>query len=362
MMAIHDMQAPFPADAALNRDVIETSPQAPQQICDRTRIHDPAALNSPGKILNYIPGDPSVSLDPKEVYDFLSRELNTPVLDELYPRLWLAAKKASHNIDPLNVQRFKQREILAVEDPKLHLIWQHNRIFLKPIPVCLLNYEFWSTFLVTPQNATLAWTNARETNLHFDRSVALGFLRSYALLIQHRLDFTLARENHLIPGDFDWIEWSTFMAHFRHIQDDQVSRRYHFGQLRLSRLNWVTRLLRPRSSKLKWYYEVPHWSISAYMESLIAPVLFAFASLSVILSSMQVVLSTPPEGLFQQLNDKGVQAMRRTFWAFSVLVLFFSNIMWGLLIAIPFLVLFWQAIYGFRNRKRSFVVSAAEKA
>ncbi len=42
----------------------------------------------------YVPGEPSVSLAPDEVHDFLVRELNTPILDELYTRLWLVARKS----------------------------------------------------------------------------------------------------------------------------------------------------------------------------------------------------------------------------------------------------------------------------
>lgn len=49
-----------------------------------------------------VPGQPNVSLDQKDVDAFLARELNTPILDELYPRLWLVARKSGANIDPLH--------------------------------------------------------------------------------------------------------------------------------------------------------------------------------------------------------------------------------------------------------------------
>lgn len=61
------------------------------------------------------------------------------------------------------------------------------------------------------------------------------------------------------------------------------------------------------------------------MEQAIAPLIFAFASLSLVLSSMQV-LSVPVDGLkFGQLYAFGPQAMRRAFRVFSIIVLLLSG-------------------------------------
>lgn len=81
----------------------------------------------------------------------------------------------------------------------------------------MLNYEFWAEHL-PPSTAELAsgsqLLQRRETTAPFDRKVAMRFLRSYAFLIQHRLDFILACENHLIPDNVDWMKWCNFIAHF----------------------------------------------------------------------------------------------------------------------------------------------------
>ena len=87
-------------------------------------------------------------------------------------------------------------------------------------------------------------TNKTETGtaVMAHRALAVGFLRSYARLVASPLDFALAKEAHLLPDDggnnsFDWLAWAAFIQHFRRLGDEHVAPRYHYGQLRLSRLN-----------------------------------------------------------------------------------------------------------------------------
>jgi len=184
--------------------------------------------------------------------------------------------------------------------------------------------------------------------------VAVGFLRSYAHLIQHPSDFVLARERHLIPDDIDWIQWSKFIASFRRMEDHKVAKRYHYGQLRLSRLHWAIRILRPRSASTKWFYELPYWSTTSYIEWAIAPFFFVFASLSIVLSSMQIIVSVPSDGL--GFSILGLQATGRACWVFSIAVLLFSGVTWILLLVIPFSVLIWQLSWAIKNRKEAISV------
>ena len=98
-----------------------------------------------------------------------------------------------------------------------------------------------------------------------------------------------------------------------------------------------------------------------YIERAIAPLIFVFASLSLILSSMQVILSVPADGLkFGQLDASGPQAMRRAFWVFSTIVLLLSGAIWVLLVFIPFSVIAWQISWGFRNRGKAAIKRTAE--
>lgn len=302
------------------------------------------SVNSPDEPPSYIPGHRNEDLDQSTIDKFLAQELNTPILDELYPRLWSVARKSSANIDPLHKQRVKGRAIVPTEDPQLHLIWYHDRIHLKPIPDCLLNHNFWTAHL--PSSADKASQSDGETPTpKFERSIALGFLRSYAYLVQHRSDFKLAREHQLIPDYVDWVKWSKFIYHFRHIKDAQVAKRYHYGQMRLSRLNWAVRLFQPRSARTAWFYEIPYWSTGLYVQRAIAPLIFAFASISLVLSSMQVALAVPTDEL-----GLGLQATGKVFWAFSIMVMFWFGLVLILLFLIPFCVLVWQLSWGYKNR------------
>ncbi|EIT80749.1 hypothetical protein AO1008_07183 [Aspergillus oryzae 100-8] len=241
---------------------------------------------------------------------FLAQELNTPVLDELYPRLWLVARKSGTSIDALHEQKLKGREVVPVENPQLHLVWHRDKFYIKPLPECLLNHDFWTGHL-----------SSHGTN---KRSVALGFVRSYAHLIKHRSDFALVHVHHLIPETVTWNAWCQFIQHFRHCEDTQVAKRYHYGQLCLSRLNWAVRLFQPPCAKTIWFYDVPYWS------RISAPLIFGFASISLVLSSMQVILSISTDEM--TLGAVGL--------------------VWTLLLVIPIAVLFWQVSWGFKNRKQ----------
>jgi hypothetical protein len=287
-----------------------------------------------------------VNLLAPKVNAYLSTELETPLLDTLYDRLWLVARKSGRGIDALHVQRIKGRNIIA-EDPRFYLIWQQDSIYVKPLPVFLLNYDFWTMYLRLSESKELHSTSSREVSpsaiADFDRSIAVEFLRSYAFLIQHRLDFVLAKESHLIPDDVDWVKWSKFIGNFRTLGDDQVAKRYHYGQLRLSRVNWVVRLFRPPPASTGWFYEITYWSITQYVAQATIALVFGFASASLALTSMHVALSVPADALwFQQTTQSGLRDMRRTFWVFSIIVLLVVGLIWALLLGIPLVILVWQ--------------------
>lgn len=102
-------EAPFPTATALSTDRLK--------IPDLQR-HNPASSSTSDELdesLLHVPGEPTVSLSPAEVRSFLTRELCTPVLDELYNRLWLVARKSGGSIDALHCQRIKERHIVPTE-------------------------------------------------------------------------------------------------------------------------------------------------------------------------------------------------------------------------------------------------------
>ena len=118
------------------------------------------------------------------------------------------------------------------------------------------------------------------------RMSALGFLRTYYYLIQHESDFEIARnETRLLPPDITWTDFCAFSKDFVDISDDTVSERYHYGELRQTRLNLYAKLIIG-----KFHYERVHGQYGAFFARFYGPLLFIFGILSIILSAMQVEL------------------------------------------------------------------------
>ncbi|KAH7119366.1 hypothetical protein B0J13DRAFT_413082, partial [Dactylonectria estremocensis] len=103
-------------------------------------------------------------------------------------------------------------------------------------------------------------------------------------------DLRLAKEYHLIPKDVDWARWSKFHAGFRNLADKDVAKRYSYDQRHLARRNWATRIFRLKSTVTCWFHEEPYWSTLPYIWHAAEPLAFIFASVSLILSSVQIIL------------------------------------------------------------------------
>ena len=237
------------------------------------------------------------------VRQILYKELGTLILDEISPHLYLFAKKSSLHIDALHVQLIKGRKIVITEDPQLHLIWFYDTIYLKPIPPYLLSHGFWAKHPCSLKSQNEMSFGAIETETavegqSFQKSLftsALGFLRTYGCLIRYQSDFELAKEYRLIPSHCCWTSYAHFIAHCCHpaYSDFGLARRYAYGQIRFNRLNYAVRILQPKNCPSRWYYHRTHWNGRSYIGQFFGPILFVFASISVLLSGFQVVLSVP---------------------------------------------------------------------
>jgi hypothetical protein len=229
-----------------------------------------------------LPGQPSIPLkDLSRTKKFLHDDLWSEDLNRMAPRLWIMTTLSSANINPLHRQRVKGREIIVTEEARLHLVWIHDRIFIKPIPRYLLSYGFWEAYLDQRPESL----NDEQSNL---RKAATGFLRTYRYLIRHESDLHIAQQDglRLIPNDVDWASFCRFTSDLNDIQDSAVSRRYYFGELRLTRLNFYAPFL-----LRKFRFEQVHGQYGDYFARLYGPVLFVFAVVSTILNSMQVALA-----------------------------------------------------------------------
>ena len=153
------------------------------------------------------------------------------------------------------------------------------------------------------------------------RISALGFLRTYYYLIQHESDFEIARsETRLLPSDITWTEFCTFSKDFSDIGDDNVSERYHYGELRLTRLNLYAKLIIG-----KFQYERVHGQYGAFFARFYGPLLFIFGILSIVLSAMQVEL--------------GVETLTNSQWQ-----PFWYACRWFVIVAIAFIMLLVLAL------------------
>lgn len=250
-----------------NGDLVKTSP-----------------VTSTGTTRNkhYLPGEPRIEMEGNQIRDHLQIDFLTPTLNQLAPYLWLLSKQDSKHISPLTNQLVRGRNVVLTEEPGLHLVWFNDKIFIKPMPRYLLSYAFWKVYLIEPHSAI-----SKDQQNEIKRAI-LGFMRTYAHLIRHRSDFDLAtKEDHrLLPKNMKFSEFARFITAFESLGDKDVSARYHFGQLRLSRLNfWVKILLG------HFTYQKVHGQYGAYFGSFLNSFLFVFAILSVLLTAMQVALA-----------------------------------------------------------------------
>ncbi|KAK3676624.1 hypothetical protein LTR78_003398 [Recurvomyces mirabilis] len=231
-----------------------------------------------------VPGYKHLAVPSSEARDFLHAELLTPRLNRLYRYLWLVAKQDSTHVSCLTEQAVRGRRIIVTEDPELHLVWYHDRIYMKPLPKYLLSYDFWQEAFY---GQATPFDNDSERQ---DAMVAArGFLRSYTYLIQRPSDFALATSSDhcLLPDIVNFSAYVTFANSCQNnICDADVSPRYHYGELRLSRLNLWSKI-----SLNGLAFKKIHHQYSDEIARFYGPLLFAFAIVSVVLNAMQVVLT-----------------------------------------------------------------------
>lgn len=218
---------------------------------------------------------------------FLKATLQTPKLDRIHDRLWLAGlPKAAR---PLHRQKLLGRQLIVTETADEHLVWHESRMFLKPLPSFLLNYTYWEEMLCL------------DERLH--RS-ACGLLLSYAWLISYESDLKIAQENKLLPADIDWPHWTLFvkdfLSHINHVTLEQVDRRFKYGELRLSRLNGIYRLM-PTVFSFSNLFRGGFMSSSTWQSSLFRR---NFAWLVTVLVYLTVILSALQVGLAVELLNK----------------------------------------------------------
>jgi uncharacterized membrane protein len=264
-------------------------------------------------------------LDPQKALPlFLENDLKTPKLNALYEYLWLAG--LLQQARPLHRQKLLGRMIRLTESPDEHLVWHKGDIYIKAIPGYLLDYEFWRVHLCVDEPL---FANAT------------GLLLSYVWLIASANDYAIAVEERIFPSSVPWEAWRDLVRDMLRNIDTitaRVDRRYHYGELRLSRLNSLYRFTISTFSAhnfMHGFISTPTW-YTQFFEKNFSWILAAFIYTNVILSAMQVGLATSHlEGSAQFQNvSYGI--------AVTAIVLVLAAMVVMLLV---WVVLFWFHLY-----------------
>jgi hypothetical protein len=200
------------------------------------------------------------------------------------------------------------REVVLHESMDMHLVWTTGKIFIKPLPLFLLEPTVWKGFLCCQDNCMCGGEAADNGEIvqYCERRelfrCALGFLYSYAALIRHESDFILAKEKHLLPAQISWFSWILFVRELdiEHIYHD-INPRFHHRELRLSRLNYICYITHGSLDGYAHRYN----RYSDFFRSHLAWMTAATVYVAIVLTAMQVGLATEKLGetpLFQSAS------------------------------------------------------------
>ncbi|KAH8890116.1 hypothetical protein GQ53DRAFT_588897, partial [Thozetella sp. PMI_491] len=207
--------------------------------------------------------------------------------------LWLAgAPRPPH---ALHHHVVLGREIILTEQMEKHLVWQTDRIFIKPVPRYLLDPDFWSRHMCCRPNCGCDYDLPDSVNHcghRLLRQNALGLLFSYTALIRHESDFVLAKEKHLFPAEVQWREWRNFVRQLK-VSKIQLSvhRRFLFGELRMERLEMIYFFIQGSTGSFSGCPFTP-WSRAENFQLDVSQTMMSMVFIIVILVAMQLGLGT----------------------------------------------------------------------
>jgi hypothetical protein len=229
---------------------------------------------------------------------FLATELSVDRLNIIHKWLWIVGRPMpprtlQHQYGELG------REIVITEDMDMHLVWTSGKVFLKPIPRFLLDPDFWTAFILCRSNGHQkehSYCSAEPSACQIRQRIissALGYLHTYSAMIMYESDFRLAKNSGLIPDDVDWYAWKRFVQQLLAAHSfTLVNPRFHYGELRLGRLNKIYRVLRPERGSFIKGYSATYNNYSSFMSDYFAYIASFGAYVAIVLTAMQVGLAT----------------------------------------------------------------------
>ena len=239
--------------------------------------------------------------------------------------MWIAG--IPRNIRPLHRQLSLRRAITITERIDLHLLWGPGEIYLKPIPSFLLNHASFCELVSNGDNMQSSYLTAS----------AIDFLHSYCNLIVYESDLAIAQSHKLLPKGVDYAQWTAFARCItKAAQTNKSTPRWVFGELRLSRINFLYRFLPSMSGRylIRGFF----WDVNRYSTFLQANfrwVLTMFLFLSVMLNAFQVALAT-------ELGQNTL-GFPEVAWRFSI---FCQLVIAALIVVVPFALVIAMVING----------------
>ncbi|KAF2678216.1 hypothetical protein K458DRAFT_142685 [Lentithecium fluviatile CBS 122367] len=215
-----------------------------------------------------------------DIAKFLKDDLDLSRLNRIHGHLWMAGRPMRAR--PLHRYKMMGFQIIHTQQMDLHLLKFSNSLMLKPLAEYMLSYDFWFDNICT------------DKTLH---ESACGFLLSYVWLLTTPLDLKIAHEIWLLPSFITWHWWKSFVKDFvAHVDPntlDQVNKRYHFGDLRLGRINSIYRTRFALTHFVRGYlYGYNRYAV--FFQRNFSWILIVFVFFSLVLAAMQVGASVEP--------------------------------------------------------------------
>jgi hypothetical protein len=261
-----------------------------------------------------------------EVHKFLCAFFDLSRFHAIRKLLWLIAIHGAPR--SLYYQKFLRREIVITEELDLHLVWAKSRIFIKPLPDFLLNYEFWESYICC------------EPQLH---RAACGLLYSYFGLIRFGHDLQVAQECRLVNVDLDYRAWTEFartiLPNLNPKDPVTMDKRFQYGELRLNRLDTIYRYSPYRLSPSSILQGFPHAMTESYVPYMdqYNNAVSAFGVVVIILSAFNLSLSAHSKNPDPDLQQAA--------YGFAIFAMILCATLIGLFIVLPLISLL-ITIYG----------------
>jgi hypothetical protein len=274
-----------------------------------------------------LPDAPRVYLNcTSRVVEYCTKDMDTPGLNKLGEKLWWAGPTPA--VVPLSQHYVLERRIQITEDPSVHLLWVEGILYVKPIPAYLTCFAFWE-FLMDESE-----TDESSEDYACLIATCLGFLKTYASLVQRRSDFNLAKNHGLLEslGDVSFEQFIAFIACFDNVPDLVISSRWRYGLIQLDALNFHSSIHLRR-----WHLNRFEARYATYFSRFFPVVLFVFALFSVVLSAMQVIIAAKQ---IWDTDNKGLKKVLKLFVWFGTEAIGWSLGMGG------FFVFWWFGIMG----------------